>query len=128
MVVPVLITSCQVSEKSNSGPNTAHRMIRLNARIKATGLPVFRVTHPEILLNRRPSSDSVLFELRFFIFSVCKLRTRKILPYPASWFTNHAMNLIPPAGSQHIKQTSFCRKYPCTISTLFARHAVLSAL
>jgi hypothetical protein len=46
-VVPVLITSCQVSEKWNIGPVIAHPIIRKQARIKAIGRPVAQVTADE---------------------------------------------------------------------------------
>ena len=40
MVVPVFITSCQVSLKENNGPVTAQTMITNAARTKVIGLPV----------------------------------------------------------------------------------------
>ncbi len=40
MVVPVLITSCQVSEKLNSGPVTAQTTTSTTHARKAAGLPV----------------------------------------------------------------------------------------
>lgn len=40
IVVPVLITSCQVSLKPKSGPVIAQTTIVPNARIKAAGRPV----------------------------------------------------------------------------------------
>lgn len=39
MVVPVFITSCQVSEKPNSGPVIIHTIIIATAKIKAMGEP-----------------------------------------------------------------------------------------
>src|SRR5439155_19326741 len=39
MVVPVLITSCQVSEYPNIGPVTAQTAMMSNARMNAHGLP-----------------------------------------------------------------------------------------
>jgi hypothetical protein len=38
-VVPVLITSCHVSLKPNSGPLSAHTMITTTASEKTDGLP-----------------------------------------------------------------------------------------
>ena len=40
MVVPVLMTSCQVSEKSKSGPVIAQTTITVTARMNAQGDPV----------------------------------------------------------------------------------------
>ena len=37
MVVPVLITSCQVSLQRNSGPEMPHTTMTSNARQKVTG-------------------------------------------------------------------------------------------
>lgn len=37
MVVPVLITSCQVSENAKNGPDTAHMTTAATQRIKAMG-------------------------------------------------------------------------------------------
>jgi hypothetical protein len=42
IVVPVLITSCQVSLNRKSGPVTSQARITLTARMKAAGLPVTR--------------------------------------------------------------------------------------
>jgi hypothetical protein len=42
MVVPVLITSCQVSLNPNSGPVTAHNTIISTAAKKVIGLPLKR--------------------------------------------------------------------------------------
>ncbi len=44
MVVPVLITSCQVLENPKNGPVKAHIIIRRKARTDATGLPEILVT------------------------------------------------------------------------------------
>jgi len=44
MVVPVLITSCQYSEKENTGPAAAQTSTQTNAKQKATGEPAHRVT------------------------------------------------------------------------------------
>lgn len=51
MVVPVFMTSCQVSEKPNTGPVTAHMIITTKAIIKAAGFPVAFVTILEKLLK-----------------------------------------------------------------------------
>jgi hypothetical protein len=40
IVVPVLITSCQVSEKLKIGPDMPHIIINASAAIKVVGLPV----------------------------------------------------------------------------------------
>ena len=47
MVVPVLITSCQVSEYLNTGPVTAQTNTTVNAVIKAAELPVACVAQLE---------------------------------------------------------------------------------
>ena len=44
MVVPVLMTSCQFSEKPKSGPVTAQATITSSAAQKAVGDPAQRVT------------------------------------------------------------------------------------
>jgi len=44
MVVPVLMTNCQVSEKPNTGPEVAHRATAIDAMPKATGEPAHLVT------------------------------------------------------------------------------------
>lgn len=51
MVVPVFITSCHVSEKSNKGPLTAQMTITANAIIHAIGLPVAFVTLEQNILK-----------------------------------------------------------------------------
>ena len=48
MVVPVLITSCQVSEKLKIGPAISHAIMTQKAMIKADVLPVALVTAEEI--------------------------------------------------------------------------------
>src|SRR5262245_30863092 len=47
MVVPVLITSCQVSEKWKSGPVAAQITTTASATMKAQVLPVQRMTRSE---------------------------------------------------------------------------------
>ena len=47
MVVPVLITSCHVSEKAKRGPVTAHTTMTPRATMKADVPPVHRVTAVE---------------------------------------------------------------------------------
>lgn len=44
IVVPVLMTSCQVSENPNTGPLTAHTTINKQHNTKVAGLPVVRAT------------------------------------------------------------------------------------
>lgn len=39
MVVPVLMMSCQVSEKSNNGPVTAHTATSITAAMNVLALP-----------------------------------------------------------------------------------------
>jgi hypothetical protein len=45
MVVPVLMTSCHVSEKPKSGPVTAQTMMTSTASAKVAGRPVARAVH-----------------------------------------------------------------------------------
>jgi hypothetical protein len=40
MVVPVLVTSCHVSENAKIGPVTAHAMTMMTARTNADGTPM----------------------------------------------------------------------------------------
>ena len=49
MVVPVFMMSCQVSLKSNSGPDTAQRINAAIAMVNAIGRPTAREAH---LANR----------------------------------------------------------------------------
>jgi hypothetical protein len=49
MVVPVLMTNCQVLEKSNNGPVIAQVRIRKKATMNAIGLPANRVMAVDIL-------------------------------------------------------------------------------
>src|SRR5919199_3531984 len=51
IVVPVLITNCQVSENPNTGPVTAHTMSTSAARQKAQELPAQSASRPAILAN-----------------------------------------------------------------------------
>src|SRR5262245_128871 len=53
MVVPVLMTSCQVSLYPKNGPVTAHTKITPTATPKAAGRPVAR----EVVLARRVNHD-----------------------------------------------------------------------
>src|SRR6476659_321009 len=53
IVVPVLMTSCHVSEYLNIGPVRAQMMITRNAIISAAGRPVALVTLVEKVLYRR---------------------------------------------------------------------------
>src|SRR4051812_19324419 len=70
MVVPVLITNCQVSEKWNSGPVTAHTIMMSAAIIKAAGLPVTVVTRVENRLKKRENdfgcSGCIKSGIKFF--------------------------------------------------------------
>lgn len=51
MVVPVLITSCQVSENPNAGPVTAQIIMMNTATLKAMAEPAINETLAEILRN-----------------------------------------------------------------------------
>jgi len=64
IVVPVLITSCQVSEKSKSGPDTAQMTMMKKAMIEAAGLPANRVTRADVELNHL---ESLLTFFEFFM-------------------------------------------------------------
>ena len=64
MVVPVLITSCQVSEKPNIGPDIAQTKITVKAVIKARGEPVVLVTLFDIFWNK---AESLFF---FFVLRI----------------------------------------------------------
>jgi hypothetical protein len=57
MVVPVLITSCHVSENPKSGPVTAHTTMTRKAMPKAIGLPVAR----EVALAMREKNWSTSY-------------------------------------------------------------------
>ena len=65
MVVPVFITSCQVSEKLKSGPVMAQITTMRKAMIEAAGLPASRVTNVEVVLNHL---DSALTFFDFFMY------------------------------------------------------------
>ena len=64
MVVPVLITSCQVSENLNIGPVIPQIITMSIAVIKAMGEPVALVT---LLASFWNSLDSLLLRCIFFI-------------------------------------------------------------
>src|SRR6478672_7337893 len=76
MVVPVLITSCQVSEKPNKGPDIKQAMIIKIAAIELKGLPVALVILDAILLypfEKRLTCTASAFEffsliVLFFLF------------------------------------------------------------
>lgn len=51
MVVPVLITSCHVSEKWKNGPDTAHTAMVTIAKTKVKGCPTAREVLEEIFLK-----------------------------------------------------------------------------
>jgi hypothetical protein len=53
MVVPVLTTNCQVSEKLNSGPVTAHTMMIAQAAMNVSGCPAAVAIQVAIVVNRR---------------------------------------------------------------------------
>src|SRR3954465_11073278 len=71
MVVPVLMTNCQVSEKPNNGPVIAQTRITPAARIKVDARPaacdVLFATSPKTRLNPPPSCAAlpVCFGLAF---------------------------------------------------------------
>jgi hypothetical protein len=52
MLEVVFITSCQVSEKWNTGPVRAHTMTVPTARRRANGLPTASVSRRDASLNR----------------------------------------------------------------------------
>jgi hypothetical protein len=64
MVVPVLMTSCHVSEKPKSGPLTAHMITTLTARMKVDARPAAR----EVRLARAPKNLEVLDGSPVFLF------------------------------------------------------------
>jgi hypothetical protein len=51
IVVPVLMTSCQVSEKLNAGPDAAQIMTTAQAAAKVEGRPHWRAVHCAAALN-----------------------------------------------------------------------------
>ena len=61
MVVPVLMTSCQVSEKPNIGPLTSQAMMVKKASTKEVVLPQARVAAEE----KRSKTDDFFY---FFVF------------------------------------------------------------
>lgn len=69
MVVPGLITSCQVSEKPDKGPEILHVSVTPKAIMKAGKLPVRQV----ILLD---SFEEILFFHVYFIFLRGKSHTQ----------------------------------------------------
>ena len=56
MVVPVLMTSCQVSENRKAGPSAAHATMIAHAMPNAVLLPVHRVTVEEKCSNPGPNT------------------------------------------------------------------------
>ncbi len=69
MVVPVLITSCQVSEKPKNGPDTAQTRTTPSASPNALALPVQAVIDDETCSSHPPRLlptwvDDVLFMVR----------------------------------------------------------------
>ena len=54
IVVPVLMTNCQVSLKWKMGPITAQTMIAAVAKMKVTGRPVTRAAPAENFANQEP--------------------------------------------------------------------------
>src|SRR5829696_2743329 len=59
MVVPVLMTSCQVSEKPKSGPVTAQTTTTPAATAKAGGRPVARAVHLAKRVNHEVDFDGL---------------------------------------------------------------------
>ena len=79
IVVPVLITNCQVSEKLNIGPVTAHTIITKNAMINDVDVPTARVIADDIFSNR---AVKLVFLFDIFYFKV-KEKVRPIsLTFP----------------------------------------------
>ncbi len=64
MVVPVLMTNCQVSENLKRGPDTSQIIITKNEMMKAAELPVTLVTAEDIF--SKP-------DLLFFCLIIIKL-------------------------------------------------------
>ncbi len=62
MVVPVLITSCQVSLKPNSGPVTNQTTITAAASMKVLGRPLVRA-----MLFAKLEYQARLFMLKFLL-------------------------------------------------------------
>jgi uncharacterized protein YbbK (DUF523 family) len=67
MVVPVLITSCQVSEKPNSRPTAPHSTTIPTASVNACVLPVHRVTAVDICSSRALTDEDFRFGMRRMI-------------------------------------------------------------
>src|SRR5690242_15129216 len=66
MVVPVLITSCHVSEKWKIGPVTSQTTITITASANAHELPDQSVTAREALSSHLPIDDFGLRPLRVY--------------------------------------------------------------
>src|SRR4029450_4323570 len=85
MVVPVLITSCQVSEKAKSGPVAAQTTITAQARPNARLLPVQRATVPENCSSNRLTDDCFRGDI--------ETAPLRLLP-----FDDHGFVRAPPCG------------------------------
>lgn len=69
MVVPVLITNCQVSEYWKIGPVTSQTTMVRRAIIKAAVLPEAIVTDEDILSKNDPPFLGLFFNVLAFMFS-----------------------------------------------------------
>lgn len=67
IVVPVLMTSCHVSEKPNSGPVMPQVIIMASATVKVAGVPVMRVTEPAKRSKRARRLDLLFFFMKTFV-------------------------------------------------------------
>ncbi len=66
MVVPVLITSCQVSLQRKIGPVTAHTMTTVSASANETGCPVQCAVSFEKRVNAEVDFPGVMRSPRYF--------------------------------------------------------------
>lgn len=82
MVVPVLMTNCQVSENPKTGPLIAHNATAAAAQLNAAGCPEALATACEALLNKLVSA----------IFCAIKTETARQMPngLVAQWFRPRA--------------------------------------
>jgi hypothetical protein len=79
MVVPVLITNCQVSENLNIGPVTAQITITNKAIVKAVEVPTALVIPEEIFSNR-------VLKLFFFLVIIFIEVKEKVRPTKPDFF------------------------------------------
>ena len=94
IVVPVLITNCQVSEKLNIGPVTAHTIITKKAMINDVDVPTARVIADDIFSNR---AVKLVFLFAIFYFKV----KEKVRPISLTFPDPRIPVLILPARFPH---------------------------